>query len=58
MIDIIAIAAVLLIVGGAVGYIVWAKKRGRHCIGCPDSKTCGGNCSSCAYRCASDEEKK
>ena len=50
--DIIAIVAILLIVGGAVAYIIKAKKSGKKCIGCPDSATCGkggcsGSCSSC-----------
>ncbi len=49
MVDVIAVAVIALIVGGAVGYIIWAKKKGRHCIGCPDSKTCGGKCTSCPH---------
>ena len=52
--NIIAILAIVLIVGGAVAYIVRAKKSGRKCIGCPDSATCGkngcgGNCSCCSH---------
>ena len=50
--DIIAIAAIVLIVGLAVFYIVRAKKRGQKCIGCPYAKQCakrmnsdhGGHC--------------
>ena len=38
----ILIAVILLILGGAVVYIVKAKKQGVKCIGCPDAKTCGG----------------
>ncbi len=51
--DIIVLIAIFLIVGGAVAYIVKAKRDGKKCIGCPDSATCkgiggcGGNCSSC-----------
>jgi len=56
--DIIVIAIIILIVGGATAYIIRAKKRGQKCIGCPDSKacasnskngnsTCSGSCSSC-----------
>lgn len=46
--EIIAIAAIVLIVGGAVAYIIKAKKSGRKCIGCPDSASCkAGGCSSC-----------
>ena len=41
----IIIALVLAaIVGGAVWYLVRAKKRGEKCVGCPHAKTCGKNC--------------
>ena len=54
--DIIAIVAIVLIVGGAIAYIVKAKKSGQKCIGCPDSKTCSsggcnGKCSGCNGSC-------
>lgn len=45
--DIIVIIAIVLIVGGASFYIIRAKRRGQRCIGCPDAKTCSGNCSAC-----------
>ncbi len=45
---IIPIVAIVLIIGGAVAYIVKEKKSGRRCIGCPDGKACGGNCSCCS----------
>ena len=45
--DILVILVILLVVGGAAAYIIKAKKSGRRCIGCPDSKTCGGKCCSC-----------
>lgn len=50
--EIIAIIVIVLIVGGAVAYIIKAKKSGRKCIGCPDSCNCsklkdGQSCSSC-----------
>jgi len=44
MVDIIAIAAIVLIVGGAIFYIIRAKKRGEKCVGCPYAKQCGGHC--------------
>lgn len=44
MIDVIVALALLLIVGGAVVYIVKQKKRGTKCIGCPFAETCGGQC--------------
>ena len=43
-VDYIAILAILLIVGGAVFYIVREKRRGAKCIGCPYAKECGGEC--------------
>ncbi len=53
-IDVMIIAAIVLIVGGAIAYIIRAKKKGHRCIGCPDSGSCPhasrggcGNCSSC-----------
>ena len=42
--DILAIVAIVLIVGGAVLYIARAKQRGEKCVGCPYAKQCGGNC--------------
>ena len=45
--DIIAITTILLIVGGAVIYIVRAKRRGTKCIGCPHSGECRGGCQGC-----------
>lgn len=45
IVNVIAVAVILLIVGGAVFYLVRAKKRGQKCIGCPYSKQCGGSCS-------------
>ncbi len=42
-VDIIAIAVIALIIGGAVAYIIRAKKSGKGCIGCPYS----GSCSKC-----------
>ena len=44
-VDYIAIAAIVLIVGAAVFYIVRAKRRGEKCVGCPYAKQCGGNCA-------------
>ena len=39
-VDYIAIAAIILIVGAAIFYIVRAKKRGEKCVGCPYAKEC------------------
>ena len=45
--DLIIIAVIVLIVGGASAYIIRAKKRGQKCIGCPVGKDCSGKCGSC-----------
>lgn len=47
---IIAVAIILTVVGLALGYIIRQKKKGKGCIGCPDSKTCNGCCSGCAKK--------
>lgn len=49
MADFIVILILLLLVGGAVRYIVKAKKRGVKCIGCDCSSSCSmcGSCSAC-----------
>ncbi|MBR2293873.1 MAG: FeoB-associated Cys-rich membrane protein [Clostridia bacterium] len=45
IVDYIAIAAIVLIVGASVFYLVRAKKRGQKCVGCPYAKQCGGHCN-------------
>lgn len=64
-VDIIVILLIALIVGAASGYIYRAKKKGKGCIGCPDSascqkynesvSSCGGNCSFCTS-CSHDNQ--
>ena len=49
--NIIVIAIVALIVGLAVWYIRKEKRRGVQCVGCPDSKTCSGQCARCSGCC-------
>ncbi len=43
----IIIGILLLIVAGAVAYIIKAKKSGKKCIGCPEG-SCSGKCSCCS----------
>lgn len=47
----IIIVVLAAIIGGAVAYIVKAKKSGVKCIGCPSGGSCGqktgGSCSGC-----------
>ena len=40
--EIIAILAICFCIGGAILYIVKAKKSGQKCIGCPHGGKCGG----------------
>ena len=54
-VDYIAIAAIVLIVGAAVFYIVRAKKRGEKCVGCPYARECGGKCDGACGRAKADE---
>ncbi|MBQ8910814.1 MAG: FeoB-associated Cys-rich membrane protein [Oscillospiraceae bacterium] len=49
MIDYIIIGIVLVIAGLSAWYIISQKKKGAKCIGCPSSKSCSGNCSSCGH---------
>ena len=59
LIDYIISAVIGLIIGGAVGYIIKAKKRGAKCIGCPDSNSCAGSCSGeCNGCCGYKHEEK
>lgn len=58
LVDYIAIAVIVLIVGAAVFYIVRAKRRGEKCIGCPNSKQCSGNCGGCNGGCSCGNENK
>ncbi len=47
-IDVILLLIIVAIVGGAIAYIVKAKKSGVKCIGCPAAGNCAsaknGNC--------------
>ena len=56
--SIIAAIVIIAIVAAASLYIYKAKKRGQKCIGCPDSKTCSGNCHSCGGCCGGQTENK
>lgn len=48
IIDVLIVAIILLVVGGAAFYVYKAKKNGQACIGCPHSKECGGKKCTCA----------
>lgn len=44
-IKVILIVAVVVFL--ASFYVYRQRNKGIKCIGCPDSKNCNGNCSSC-----------
>ncbi len=52
LVDCMILALIALIIGGAAAYIIRAKRKGRRCIGCPNScscsakgkQRCGGGC--------------
>ncbi|MBQ2745480.1 MAG: FeoB-associated Cys-rich membrane protein [Lachnospiraceae bacterium] len=46
----IIIAILVVLVGGAIWYVVKEKKKGTKCIGCPNS----GSCSSKGCGCQTD----
>ena len=46
-VDFVIIAAVAVILGLVVLYIVRAKKKGTKCIGCPQGGKCSGQCAGC-----------
>lgn len=48
-IDLLILACVAVILGLAGGFVILSKKRGKGCIGCPDSGNCSGNCCGCPY---------
>ena len=58
MVDFIIIALVAVIIGAVIRYIYKAKKSGAKCIGCPDAKSCSGNCSGCSCSCGANSPKK
>lgn len=52
MTNVIVFGILILILGGAIAYIVKAKKAGVKCIGCPAGGTCSGHCNgNCSGSC-------
>lgn len=57
--EVIAIVLIVLAVGGAIFYVIKAKKSGKKCIGCPDGCSCNGCCGgSCSTKTANDEKQR
>ncbi len=55
--NVILTVVLAAILGGAVWYIIRAKKKGQKCIGCPDGGSCSGNCAGCTGSCGSCQSK-
>lgn len=53
MADILVGIVLLMMIGGAAGYIVKEKKKGTKCIGCPAAGACAQKCG-----CVSKETTK
>ena len=45
MANVIVIAVVAAIIGGALWYIRREKRRGKKCVGCPYANQCSGHCN-------------
>jgi glucose uptake protein GlcU len=56
--NIIILGVVALIVILAGYYVYRAKKSGKKCIGCPDSKTCGMGKKDCCCGCINEQLHK
>lgn len=51
--NILIVAIVAVILGGAIYYIIKEKKKGAKCIGCPYAKECASKKNNC--NCSSDK---
>lgn len=61
MANLIIVIILLIIIGGAVAYIVKAKKSGVRCVGCPSGGNCSGKnneSSACNCGCHSDTKEE
>ncbi|MBE6672635.1 MAG: FeoB-associated Cys-rich membrane protein [Ruminococcaceae bacterium] len=61
LVNIIATILVVAALGGAIAYVIRAKKKGAKCIGCPHSSSCPsakGGASSCGCGCGESRGKQ
>jgi len=54
--NVIVIAILLLLIGGAIWYIAKEKKKGTKCIGCPYANSCSSNVSSSGCGCNKESD--
>ena len=45
--DIVVGLVLIAVLGGAIFYILREKRKGRKCIGCPNTGNCSGKCAGC-----------
>ncbi len=50
LIDYVIIGVVVLLLGLIAGYILKTRKKGRKCIGCPQSCDCGSCSGTCGKK--------
>lgn len=55
MTDLIVLAVVAAIVGGAALYVYKAKKRGVKCVGCPAGEACCKGAAGCGCGCGCED---
>ena len=48
MVNVLIFAIIAAIVGASGWYVVREKRRGKKCIGCPDSGSCPHSCNCSA----------
>jgi len=53
MTNVITIAVLLVIIGGAALHMYKAKKRGEVCVGCPYAKQCAS--AKCSRKCSGQQ---
>lgn len=56
--DVVAIVSILIVIGGAVAYIIKSKKSGKKCIGCPYASSCSKNNNTCSCCSGAIREEK
>ncbi len=57
-IDVIVFLILALVIGGAIFYMIQQKKKGMRCIGCPNAKSCSGNCTQCRLSSKTEEKEE
>jgi len=55
--DLIAVAVLVLILGGAIAYIMKEKKRGVKCVGCPYADSCAAKAKKGTCSCQEEEKE-